>query len=90
MSNELRSGFEPVVGYTLIDRLGEGGFGEVWKATGPGGFHVALKFVKLDGRVGSAELRALEVIKSIRHSHLLANFDVTDRSSPLTNFGITP
>ena len=35
---------------------------------------MALKFVALDGKVGSAELRALEVIKSIRHPHLLANF----------------
>ena len=74
MNNDLKPGAEPINGYTLIDRLGKGGFGEVWKATGPGGFQVALKFVALEGRMGTAELRALEVIKSIRHPHLLANF----------------
>ena len=53
MDIELRPGAEPVAGYTLIDRLGRGGFGEVWKATGPGGFQVALKFVSLDENIGT-------------------------------------
>jgi serine/threonine protein kinase len=74
MDMDLRPGSEPIAGYTLIDRLGRGGFGEVWKATGPGGFHVALKFVPLDESVGPVELRALEVIKGIRHPHLLGTF----------------
>src|SRR4051794_10871008 len=34
------AGREPVPGYVLVERLGQGGFGEVWKAKGPGGFHV--------------------------------------------------
>jgi hypothetical protein len=45
-----------------VERLGRGGFGEVWKALGPSGFHVALKFVGLGGRPGVQERRALEVI----------------------------
>jgi len=68
------AGQEPVPGHVLVDRLGRGGFGEVWKARGPGGFHVALKFVPLDHRAGTAELRALGVIRETRHPHLLAIF----------------
>jgi serine/threonine protein kinase len=72
MNIDLRSGSEPIYGYSLIERLGRGGFGEVWKASGPGGIRVALKFVALDQNVGKVELRALEVIKDIRHPHLLS------------------
>lgn len=74
MSHDLRAGYEPLPGYVLIERLGRGGFGEVWKANGPGGFQVALKFVQIDASAGPSELRALEVIKNIRHPHLLGTF----------------
>jgi formylglycine-generating enzyme required for sulfatase activity/serine/threonine protein kinase len=68
------AGDEVVPGYRLIDRLGEGGFGEVWKAEGPGGFLVAMKLVPLGDQAGSVEMRALEVIKQVRHPQLLAVF----------------
>ena len=74
MSLDLRRDAEPVPGYRLIERLGRGGFGEVWKAEGPGGFKVALKFVPLAEQVGPVELRALQIIREIRHPHLLATF----------------
>src|SRR5262245_23545589 len=67
----LRPGHEPIPGYRLIEGLGRGGFGEVWKAAAPGGFQVALKFVLLGGRAGPAEARALELIRHIRHPNLL-------------------
>ncbi|MCG6154657.1 family 16 glycoside hydrolase [Rubinisphaera margarita] len=70
----LRPGLEPVPGYQLLEPLGQGGFGQVWKAFGPGGFPVALKFVRLGDQAGQAELQSLEIIREIRHPHLLSIF----------------
>src|SRR5260221_11182359 len=36
---------EPIPGYTLLERLGVGGCGEVWKVSAPGGLIKAMKFV---------------------------------------------
>jgi serine/threonine protein kinase len=72
MNLRLEKGAEPVQGYTLIERLGKGGFGQVWRASAPGGFEVALKFVTLAERVGEVELHALEVIRNIRHPNLIS------------------
>ena len=67
----LKPGVEPVLGYRLVRKIGQGGFGEVWEAEAPGGFRVALKFIRLDTDQAGPEQRALEVIRDIRHPHLL-------------------
>ena len=52
-------GSEPIGGYRLLEFLGEGSFGSVYKATAPGGLRVACKFVPLYSRKGTKELRSL-------------------------------
>jgi serine/threonine protein kinase len=78
---------EPIPGYRLIERLGGGGFGEVWKAEAPGGIHKAIKFVFGDLRgAGDAdhraeqELKALRRVLTVRHPYILSleRFDIVD------------
>jgi hypothetical protein len=70
---------EPIPGYHLVEPIGTGGFGEVWKCVAPGGIHKAIKFVygnlnSLDGDDARAlqEMKALERVKEVRHPFLLS------------------
>src|SRR3954471_16319380 len=70
---------EPIPGYRLLEPLGRGAFGEVWKCEAPGGLFKAIKFVYgnlngvgLDSVQAEEELRAIQRIKSIRHPFLLS------------------
>jgi formylglycine-generating enzyme required for sulfatase activity len=76
----LEPGTKPLAEYQLVRKLGEGGFGQVWRAKGPGGFEVALKFVKLSEAASLTELKAMKMIKGIRHANLLTIFGVWAKS----------
>jgi WD40 repeat protein/serine/threonine protein kinase len=79
----LEEGAAPVEGFTLVTRLGRGGFGEVWQAVGPGGFQVAMKFIRLEESAGTVELRSLELTKQVKHPNLLAQFGAWERDGYL-------
>jgi serine/threonine protein kinase len=67
-------------GYTILQRIGHGGFGQVWRALAEGGVEVAIKIIM---RVPDAnpthpdladrEVQALELIINQRHIYLLTH-----------------
>src|SRR2546423_1567224 len=87
MAVRIETKSEPIPGYKLIDRLGGGGFGEVWRAEAPGGLLKAIKFVYgdlqdagEDGVRAGQELKALSRVKTVRHPYILSleRFDIVD------------
>ena len=82
MPFQLCENAEPIPGYLLKDRLGVGGYGEVWRVSAPGGLTKAVKFVygRMDDERGARELKALGRIKEVRHPFLLSleRFDVIE------------
>ena len=88
MAVSIQTGAEPIPGYTLHDRLGSGGFGEVWKCEAPGGIFKAIKIIHGDlryqdtdsFRFAEQELKSLKRVKSVRHPYLLAldRYDIVE------------
>jgi eukaryotic-like serine/threonine-protein kinase len=87
MAVRIETKAEPIPGYRLLERIGGGGFGEVWKAEAPGGLHKAIKFVFGDlettgdeGMRAEQELKALSRVKTVRHPYILSleRFDIID------------
>src|SRR5437763_11491919 len=66
-----KRGDAPVPSFLLVKLLVRGGFGEVWKATAPGGVLAALKVLNLTNDQGYKEFRAIRLVKHINHPNLV-------------------
>ena len=88
MSVSFQTGGEPIPGYKFLDRLGSGGFGEVWRCEAPGGIFKAAKVIYGDlrdkendsYRFVEQELKALKRVKTVRHPYLLTldRYDIVE------------
>ncbi len=67
----LKRGFQFAPGYRLQEFLGRGQFGQVWRATAPGGAAAAVKFIDLSDGQGQKEYDAIRRVKQIRHANLM-------------------
>src|SRR4029079_6701065 len=61
-------------GYVISERIGSGGYAEVWRAEAPGGIEKAVKIVYgyHNDEFAAQELKSLERIKGVRHPFLLS------------------
>lgn len=82
MLTSVETSDEILPGYFLVDRLGAGGYAEVWRVRAPGGMQKAVKIVYgyHDEELATQELKAIERIKDVRHPFLLSleRFEVVD------------
>jgi serine/threonine protein kinase len=74
MPTLFHEGDRPIPGHHLIQFLGEGGFGEVWKAQNPHKIEIALKIVRIQGKQGLREVLAIRQLRNIRHPNLIPIF----------------
>ena len=74
MTSDIDVNIEPLPGYRLIEHIGAGGYGEVWRAEAPGGLTKAIKFIygQHHEKRAANELRALERVRAVRHPFLLS------------------
>src|SRR5688572_26224930 len=70
-------GDEPIPGYRLIEQLGQGSFGVVWQAEGPGGVLVAMKVISnLNGIHAIREWQSLQNVMNLKAANLVEIYGV--------------
>jgi len=74
LSAKMQAGFEPIAGYVLKEKLGSGGYGDVWSADAPGGLQKAIKIIhgSIDESRAASELKSLQRIRQVSHPFILS------------------
>ena len=80
---QIFNGLCPIPDYSLVKKIGQGSFGEVWEALGPGNVQLAMKIIPLQDGINVPEIRSLEVLKNVRHPHLITIFGYWIRDNRL-------
>jgi serine/threonine protein kinase len=71
-STALQAGIVPYPGYRLRQRLGRGGFADVWEAETADGKAIALKFMPCDDSGAAAkEIRSIQAVRQLCHPNLI-------------------
>ncbi len=68
---QLQRGLQFAPGYKLQEFLGRGQFGQVWRASAPGGTSAAVKFIDLSDGQGEKEYDGIRRVKQIRQANLM-------------------
>ncbi|XP_077589870.1 protein-tyrosine kinase 6b [Stigmatopora nigra] len=69
--------------FTLEDKLGSGYFADVYRGYWKSGIRVAIKIIKNDSELDHTEFqREVQILKSIRHRHLITLYAVCTASVP--------
>ena len=69
----LEPGLDVASTYRLVEKLGQGGFAQVWEADAPDGRRLALKFLPCRKDLSAAkEVRAILAIRELNHPNLIA------------------
>jgi serine/threonine protein kinase len=68
----LEPGTVPFPGYRLRQRLGRGGFADVWEAEAADGTATALKFMPCnDSGAAAKEIRSIQAVRQLQHPNLI-------------------
>ncbi|KAM9855706.1 protein-tyrosine kinase 6b [Aulostomus maculatus] len=69
--------------FTLEEKLGGGYFADVYRGCWKKHINVAIKIIKSDSEMNHCEFqREVQILKSLRHRHLIALFAVCTKSTP--------